>query len=115
MDPITGLLDAIDALAAADPQTHEARMVLEATLQASRDDALGAPYRAMLLDLRGLIADRVRRARDAGRAPGHLDASATAVTLAALLDGLALHRMLDPDTDVGAAKAFVAQALGASS
>ena len=62
VDPITGLLDAIDALAAADPQTHEARMVLEATLQASRDDALGAPYRAMLLDLRGLIADRVRRA-----------------------------------------------------
>lgn len=74
------------------------RLVLEITQQALRDAELQEMVRALLRDFRQAVEARLRTA---GRAPR--EARGLAVLLAALLDGLYLHVLLDPELDLSAA------------
>jgi AcrR family transcriptional regulator len=49
---------------------------------------------------RAVILERLRAARDAGELDPALDLTATALLLAAALDGLLFHRLVDPKLDV---------------
>lgn len=55
---------------------------------------------AALEEFRRGLADMVRRTRSGGQGPADLGPEAAAVLLAALLDGLLLHRLVDPDLDL---------------
>jgi BetI-type transcriptional repressor, C-terminal len=49
---------------------------------------------------RSLILERLRVARDAGELDPELDPEATAMLLAAALDGLLVHRLVDPTLEL---------------
>lgn len=112
-DPVSALRGMFGALAEIDPDAPESRVVVEATVQAVRDPELCAQVRQMLALSRQELAQRLA----AAQADGHLAASAEpgalAAALAGLLDGLALHRLIDPELDVGAASAAMLVVLGA--
>lgn len=111
---VTELLDAEDERAALalmrrmtpgtadDEQTT--RLAAELITGATRDPALGAVLRDELRRARGRIAARLGRLRP-GWPPARLDGVATLV--AAVVDGLVLHRMIDPDLPVGDALSAV--------
>lgn len=75
-----------------------ARVLLAACVEATRDAELAVVVRGKLAALRAMVLEMVGgRRRDAG----------LATLLAATLDGLLLHRAIDPETDVeGAARAL---------
>ena len=74
-----------------------------------RDPELNAQMREMLPMFRSLLTERLAAAQADGRAGPGLQPAGTAVGLAAMLDGLALHRLVDPGTDIqGAAAAVLA-------
>lgn len=82
------------------PGEASTRVVAELTLQAMHDPALKESLRAMLRDFRAGVADiAMAQGMDVNSARG------AAIVLAAALDGLYLHAMLDPDLDLGAAAA----------
>ena len=111
---VTELLDAPDewaALAAVRrllPETtgdeRTARLSAELLAGATRDPALGEVLRDQLREARTQIAGRIRQLH-----PGWPPERATAVAtlVAALIDGLVLHHMLDQDLPVGEALAGV--------
>lgn len=74
----------------------QARVLAEITVQALHDPALKAVAARMLRELRAALADAVRRA-----GPPDADAEGVAQVLAALLDGLLFHRLIDPSLDLG--------------
>jgi AcrR family transcriptional regulator len=94
---IGGTLDAIEAF---DPRSPSAVLLAEALLRAARDPGLADPLVVGLHGLRDLIEARVARAIADGDAPADLAGRPFATVLAALLDGLLLHRIVDPSTDV---------------
>jgi AcrR family transcriptional regulator len=65
-------------------------LFVEAYLAATRDDGLRAGIARVLADLRAALADRLRQL-------GVAEAEGTAAVLAAAVDGLLLHRAVDPD------------------
>jgi len=95
-----GVRDAIAWLERSGPADAATRVVAELTLQAMHDPALRESLGSMLRDFRSGVA---AMARDQG-----LDADAArglAAVVAAVLDGLYLHALLDPALDLGAAAA----------
>lgn len=106
-DPLDGLRGAMEAVSEIDPNAPEARVVIEATVQMARDPELNSKMKEMLPMFRSLLNDRLEAAQDRGGLVPRVQPAGLAVALAAMLDGLALHRMIDPQTDVRAATSAV--------
>lgn len=73
--------------------------LFETAREATRDEALREPLAAMIREYRSALVDLVRRDRDDGKLRPDLDADAAGGLLAALLDGLLLHLVVDPEVD----------------
>lgn len=95
-----GVAEAIAWLEGAGPSHTSSRIVVEMMAQAVHDPALRETSRTLLQEFRQAL--RVR-AMAHGRSPAEAEGLAT--VLAALLDGLYLHILLDPDLDLRAAAA----------
>lgn len=95
-----GLAGSIDAIGAFDTETPTAKLLIEAMVRAMRDPWLTEVMVSSLQDFRALVAERVRAASASGEALAELPPEATAVLLAAALDGLLLHRIIDPTIDI---------------
>lgn len=93
-DPAVTLEGLLLAALALDMGTPTARVLHEAMLAAVRDPAVAAHMRPALTAFRGLVAHTLASAH--GGAPGS-DDEATAIGVSALVDGLILHLLLDPD------------------
>lgn len=92
-DPARGLERLLTELAGYTGTDPVSSLFAEAFLAAGRHEELRARLAPLLIDFRARVADWLR-------AHGHgPDAAATAAVLAACLDGLVLHRALDPDLD----------------
>lgn len=81
--------------------------LLETAREAARDHALRAPIAADLHEYRKTLADLVRRDQERGALVNGVPADGVAAAIAALLDGLILHLVLDPDLDTRPAAAAV--------
>ena len=101
---VAGTFEAIEAF---DPRSPAAALMAEAFVRAIRDPFLAEPVVAGLHAFRQLIAARVDQAIADGEAPADLAGPAFATVLTALLDGLLVHRILDPSTDVAGTRAIV--------
>ena len=112
-DPVAALRGMFAGLTEIDPDAPESRAVAEATVQAVRDPELGAQVRQMLAVSRQELAQRLAAAQSDGHLATGAEPAALAAALAGLLDGLALHRLIDPELDVSAASAAVLALLGA--
>jgi AcrR family transcriptional regulator len=75
-------------------------ILAEAMVKATRDAAFRRWARSASTRFRAAILDRLEVAQDAGQLAPGLDLSATAVLLAAALDGLLFHHLVDPRLDV---------------
>ncbi|WP_084959221.1 TetR/AcrR family transcriptional regulator [Thermoactinospora rubra] len=87
------LLDRLGAYTGTDPASL---LVAETYLASSRVPALRAELHAIMADFRRAVVSWLRSCGHAG------DAEAAAVLLAAVVDGLVLHRALDPGLDLTA-------------
>lgn len=90
-----------------DPQAPAHRVFAEALIEAVRDDALRAQLAPLLAAFRARLAQLA-----AASLPAGADPTAVAALLAAVLDGLLLHRVTDPTTDVQAAGRALVALLG---
>lgn len=86
---ITGLLRDLSAV---DPDVPEVALVYEAFLAALRDDAIRAELARALAGFRQGVADVLRHA-------GADQPDEMAVLVAAVVDGILLHALVDPDLD----------------
>jgi TetR/AcrR family transcriptional regulator, regulator of biofilm formation and stress response len=75
-------------------------ILAEAMVKATRDAAFRRWSRKASERFRTVIVERLQAARDAGEIDPELDLKATAVLLAAALDGLLFHHLVDPQLDV---------------
>lgn len=92
------LSGATEAVARFDPDTPTAALLIEAMIRAVRDPELSRLIVDSLVEFRQLVAARVRADRG-DAAPPDLSPEAAGVFVAAALDGLLLHRIVDPSTD----------------
>lgn len=112
-DSVAGLVEGtIGWYAAGGITDPSVALLLEVTREAVRDDALRESFSAMLRDFRASLADLVVRDQERGAVPAEASSAGTATVIAALLDGLLLHRVLDPQLDVEAAASAVRTLLG---
>ena len=79
------------------------RMLYQAMLQAPHDAALAGIVKVHLQAFRTYVISAVRNSVSSGQVSKHTDVVALGNVLAATLDGIILHWMIDPDTDVAAA------------
>lgn len=77
-------------------RTPGATILAEAMVKATRDPKFRSWSRNAARRFRALILERLERGRDAGEIDAALDLEATALVLAALLDGLLFHHLVDP-------------------
>jgi AcrR family transcriptional regulator len=75
-------------------------ILAEAMVQATRNASFRWWATRASQRFRLVILDRLRAARDAGELDPELDLPAAAILLAAALDGLLFHRLVDPTLDV---------------
>jgi len=94
-DAVAGATDAIGQF---DPDTPAAALLIEAMIRAVRDPELSRLIVGSLVEFRELVAARVRAAADDGTTD--LPPEGAGAFVAAALDGLLLHRIVDPATDV---------------
>ena len=83
----------------------ESRALSEAFLAASREPELREQLCVIVAEFRAAVAQWLRSL-------GHADAEASALVLAAVLDGLMMHRGLDPDLDVSGVNAVLRRMVG---
>jgi AcrR family transcriptional regulator len=95
-----GIAGAVDAIAGFDPDTPAANLLIEAMVRAMRDPGLAGVIVASLQAFRDLVAGRVRAAAAAGETNADLSPEGMGVLIAAALDGLLFHRVIDHSTDV---------------
>lgn len=95
-----GLRLMLTFLGALDLRQPSMVMLLETMMQASRDEPLRQGLLEVLAAARREMAARVAVDQAAGLLAAHLDPMVVATVLAALIDGLLLHRMVDPSIDV---------------
>ncbi len=95
------MLDALLPYAGNDPAS---RTISEMFLAATRDPHLRAGLNEIVVEFRSEVAAWLRRL-------GHDDAEATAIVLAATVDGLVMHRGLDPDLDMSTVHSTVRRLL----
>ncbi len=81
-------------------QSPGSTILAEAMVKATRDPAFRRWARQASQRFRAVILERLQRARDAGELDPGLDLTATAVLLAAALDGMLFHHLVDPKLDV---------------
>jgi AcrR family transcriptional regulator len=94
-------------------RTPGATILAEAMVKATRDPAFRRWTTRASRRFRAIILDRLQTARANHEIGPALDIEATAVLLAAALDGLLFHRLVDPRLDVRQTAAPIAQMLGA--
>ncbi len=75
-------------------------ILAEAMAKATRDPSFRRWARQASQRFRAVVLERLQSARDAGQVDPGLDLTATAVLLAAALDGLLFHHLVDPKLDV---------------
>jgi AcrR family transcriptional regulator len=97
-----GLSEVIHWIRAYGAASQGARLFAETMLESTRDDMLRAALGGAAAAFRALLATRLA-AEDA--APAGVSANGAAVLLAAALDGLLLHYILDPALDLAGAAA----------
>lgn len=90
----------LDWLARYGEQSPGSTILAEAMVKATRDPAFRRWARQASKRFRSVILERLERARDAGQLDPGLNLTATAMLLAAALDGLLFHRLVDPKLDV---------------
>jgi AcrR family transcriptional regulator len=105
---LEGLLDAVQGVG---EPTLGVLVSMDVLVRATRDPSTRARWLTMLQEFRGSLTDRVEQARQSGEVDPHLDVAATASLLAALLDGLVVHRLIDRELDVRATAAPLMAAL----
>lgn len=88
-------------LAEHDGTDPASRVVIEAYLASTRDPVLKKEMRELMVDFRSAVSRSMARS-------GHPDPDTAAVTLLAVLDGLILHKGLDPEIPMRDAVAFIA-------
>ncbi|HEY7267489.1 MAG TPA: TetR/AcrR family transcriptional regulator [Solirubrobacterales bacterium] len=81
-------------------RTPGSTILAEAMVKATRDPAFRRWTRNASRRFRALILERLEAARDNGEIDPSLDLASTAVLLAAALDGLLFHRLVDTTLDV---------------
>ena len=86
-------------------------MLLETMMQSSRDEPLRLNLMRVLAEGRQQMADRIAADQAAGTVAADRDPVVVATVLAALLDGLLLHRMVDPSVDIARSCIAVIEAL----
>ncbi len=101
-DLLEGIEGAFAATIALEPADAEPRVVLEASIQALRDPTLGVQLRETLRGFRAVLERRIVAAQRAGQIADGVDAGGVAVLLAAALDGIGLHRLLDTRAELAA-------------
>jgi AcrR family transcriptional regulator len=92
-------------------RTPGATILAEAMVKGTRDPKFRSWSRSAARRFRGLILERLERGRDAGEIDPGLDLEATAILLAAALDGLLFHHLVDPKLAVTRAAAPIAAML----
>jgi AcrR family transcriptional regulator len=98
------VVECLSAVAATDPRSPSSVVLFEAMLASARDAELRAVMRHALDAFRDLLVDRIR-------AVGGTDPAASAMLVTAALDGLFLHRVVDPELDITAAGSSIRAAL----
>lgn len=106
-EAITGLQEGIAGLVVDD---RRVRLATELIAGASHDQELGAAFRRNLREARAAIAEWIGRQRPLWPAER---VSGAAALVAALLDGLLLHRALDEDAPLEAALTVLRESAGA--
>ena len=81
-------------------RTPGATILAEAMVKATRESTFRSWSRDASRRFRALILERLEQGRDAGEIDPDLDLQATAMLLAAALDGLLFHHLVDPKLDV---------------
>lgn len=89
-------------------------LLLEVTREAVRDDTLRESFASVLRDYRVSLTDLVIRDQERGALFPGASSAGTATLVAALLDGLLLHLILDPHLDIQATVSAVRTLLGGS-
>jgi AcrR family transcriptional regulator len=89
-------------------------LLLEVTREAVRDDALRESFAAVLREFRTSLTELVVRDQERGAVSPEASSVGTATLVAALLDGLLLHLILDPHLDIQATASAVRTLLGGS-
>lgn len=89
-------------------------LLLEVTREAVRDDTLRESFASILRDYRVSLTELVIRDQERGAVPPEASSAGTATLVAALLDGLLLHLILDPHLDIQATASAVRTLLGGS-
>ncbi|WP_165495312.1 TetR/AcrR family transcriptional regulator [Actinomadura roseirufa] len=80
-----------------DPSTV---LLLETLRQSMLDSALREPIATALRTFRAELTELVRRDQESGEVVAGPPAAGTAVLVAALMDGLLMHMILDPELDI---------------
>jgi AcrR family transcriptional regulator len=93
-------------------RTPGATILAEAMVKATRDPAFRRWTTRASRRFRAIILERLDTARANDEIDPALDIEATAVLLAAALDGLLFHRLVDPRLDVGQTAEPIAHLLG---
>jgi AcrR family transcriptional regulator len=94
-------------------RTPGATILAEAMVKATRDPEFRRWTKRASRRFRAIILERLRTARVNNEIDPALDTEATAVLLAAALDGLLFHHLVDPRLDVRQTAEPIAQMLGA--
>ena len=97
-----GLRAYIDYLRVIEDHGPRVTVSVEALLRGLRDESVRAWIDEVLLGARRILEELVVAAQARGELPADLDPAGSAVVLAALLDGLVLYRLIDPDLDLDA-------------
>jgi len=92
-------------------RTPGATILAEAMVKGTRDPKFRSWSRNAARRFRALILQRLEQGRDAGEIDTTLDLEATALLLAAALDGLLFHHLVDPKLAVTRAAAPIAAML----
>jgi AcrR family transcriptional regulator len=96
-DSIRAILRWLDRYGRATPGST---ILAEAMVKATRNKAFRKWATQASRRFRSIIEERLRAARQAGEIDPRVNLRATAVSLAAALDGLLFHRLVDPGLDV---------------
>jgi AcrR family transcriptional regulator len=81
-------------------QDPSVALLLETARQSTRDPALREPLAAEMRKFRAALTELVQQGQESGHVNRDAPASGVATMVAALLDGLLLHLILDPELDL---------------
>ncbi|MCZ7662271.1 MAG: TetR/AcrR family transcriptional regulator [Thermoleophilia bacterium] len=104
-----GLRSAMDYLKTLERRSTNMVVFTEALVQATRDEGMRSWMRDAVHGFHAFTEDALSAAQARGQLAPSLDSRGTALILTALLDGLVLHRLVDPELDLDrATEALVA-------